>query len=408
MNIIEYFSSFFSTSNLTTLFFFGLGSIGLYFFTRWILIRLVKPLVRKTPTHLDDIFLQTKVIHRISLLFPVLFFLLGIQLNLDQNFEYRVTFERITVSIVIFVLTLTLSGVINALVELSKHLPSTKDKPFKSIAQAVQIVLYSICFVLILSTLLNESPWVFLSGVGAMTAVILLIFKDSILGLVAGIQLSALDMVRVGDWIEIQSHNVDGDVMDITLNTVKVRNFDKTITMIPPYILITHAFKNYRGMMDIGARRIKRSIFIDQTSVSFADKKLIKQWEKISLLETYLSRKQSELEEERRKKPSNSDISINHRNLTNIGTFRIYIEEYLAHHPNIDKNLTLLVRQLQPTPTGIPIEIYAFTNNPEWKKFEQVQSDIFDHLLASIDQFQLRLFQSPGGFDFHSDKKGFF
>lgn len=395
-------------SDLVILGLLFLGSVALYYISRILLLRVIKPFFLKTTTPLDDIFFQTKVVHRLSILMPLLFFLVGFQSLLDRDFAYLLEFERLTVSVIIVVVTAILSAAINALVHLSQYHPSTKDKPFKSIAQAIQLVLYIICIVLVLSTLLNRSPWVFLSGVGAMTAVLLLIFKDSILGLVAGVQLSALDMVRVGDWIEVPSHNVDGDVMDITLNTVKVRNFDKTITMIPPYILISHAFKNYRGMMDTGARRIKRSLFIDQHSVRFATKDDMAKWKNIHILQEYVLRKEQEILAFNAEHASSTKHVVNARNITNIGTFRRYIQAYLEHHPFIEQNLTLLVRQLQPTPEGIPIEIYAFSNDPRWIEYERIQSDIFDHLLASIGEFDLNLFQNPSGSDFRSMKKGLF
>ncbi|MFW5886783.1 MAG: mechanosensitive ion channel family protein, partial [Bacteroidota bacterium] len=238
------------------------------------------------------------------------------------------------------------------------------------------------------------------AGMGALAAVLMLVFKDSILGLVAGIQISAYDMVRIGDWIEMPSHNADGDVIDISLNTVKVQNWDKTITTIPTYALVSESFYNWRGMQEAGGRRIKRNISIDMKSVKFCTKEMLEKFKKIQYLKSYIEDKEKELLEFNKKNNVDEYILVNGRRLTNIGVFRKYLEAYLRNHPHIHKNMTFLVRHLQPTDRGIPVEIYVFANDTVWANYEGIQADIFDHVLAVIPEFGLRVFQSPSGDDF--------
>jgi miniconductance mechanosensitive channel len=250
-----------------------------------------------------------------------------------------------------------------------------------------------------LSITLDKSPWVFLSGLGAMTAVVLLIFKDAILGLVAGIQLSANDMVRPGDWIEMSKYGADGDVMEVTLTTVKVRNWDKTITTIPTYALISDSFRNWRGMTMSGGRRIKRSVWIDVNSIRFCSPEMIEKFERIALLKEYVRSKREELEKYNREQGVDDASPVNGRRMTNVGTFRAYLVQYLRHHPQVHQQLTLLVRQLQPTEKGLPIEVYVFSSDQRWVEYEAIQADIFDHILAVLPEFGLRPFQSPSGAD---------
>jgi miniconductance mechanosensitive channel len=246
---------------------------------------------------------------------------------------------------------------------------------------------------------LDRSPWGIVSGIGALTAVLLLIFRDSILGLVATVQLSGNDMVRVGDWIEMPSYNADGDVIDMSLHTVKVQNWDKTITTIPTHALISDSFRNWRGMQESGGRRIKRSIYIDMNTVRFVDEEMLQKYRKFDYLGEYVDRKLSEIEEYNRNHVRDLSEVVNGRRLTNLGTFRAYVESYLKRHSMISDEMTFLVRQLQPSDRGIPIEIYVFSRDIRWANYEQIQADIFDHLLAVIPEFGLRVYQAPSGND---------
>ena len=282
---------------------------------------------------------------------------------------------------------------LNILERIYRKFEVSRELPIKSFLQVIKIILVLAATILIISTLMNKSPILIFSGLGAMTAIVMLIFKDSILGLVAGIQLSANRMVARGDWIEMPKFGADGEVMEVALTTVKIRNWDKTITTIPTYALISDSFKNWRGMSTSGVRRIKRSVSLDMSSVAFLDADSLTRLRRISLLKNYLADKEKEIEAWNQQ---NADASnpINARSLTNIGTFRAYIREYLKNHPKISENETLLVRQLQPTENGIPIELYVFTTDNRWVNYEDIQSDIFDHLLSVMPEFGLSAFQA--------------
>lgn len=271
--------------------------------------------------------------------------------------------------------------------------------PIRGVFQTIKLVA-SILFALIaISILLNKSPLILLSGLGALSAVIMLVFKDPILGLVAGIQLSANNMLSIGDWLEMPKYGADGEVLEIGLTTVKVQNWDKTITMIPTYALISDSFKNWRGMSQSGGRRIKRSLHIDMSSIHFFSDEEIKHLKSVALLTHYLGKKETDITKYNQSKAIGSSHPINHRRLTNIGTFRAYLVEYLKAHPRINQNMTLLVRQLEPSSLGVPIQIYTFTNTTAWGEYEDIQSDIFDHIFAILNEFGLRQHEAPTGND---------
>ena len=253
--------------------------------------------------------------------------------------------------------------------------------------------------ILAVSLLMDKSPLILLSGLGALSAVLLLVFKDPILGLVAGIQLSANNMLAVGDWLEMPKYGADGDVVDIALTTVKVRNWDKTITTIPTYALISDSFKNWRGMSEAGGRRIKRSIHVEMSSVCFLNKEQLNELKKAQLLSDYITSTISEIEKENADKKADMTVMQNGRRMTNVGTFRKYLVSYLKSHPKIHQSMTLIVRQLEPTTNGLPIEIYAFTNTTSWNAYEDIQSDIFDHIIAVLPAFSLRVHEAPTGND---------
>jgi len=281
---------------------------------------------------------------------------------------------------------------------LSKH-PAFNDKPLTSYFQLIRILLYIVTIILVLSTILGKSPIYFLSAFGAMSAILLLIFKDTILGLVASVQMSSNDMVRVGDWVEMPKFNADGDVIEINLNTVKVQNWDKTITTIPTYYFVTDSFKNWRGMQQSGGRRINRAIFIDAHSVKIVDAEMRKKLEKIQLISDYVKTCQKEIEEFNKQHNIDSSVLINGRQMTNLGVYRKYIESYLKSHPKIKQDMTLIVRQLASDNKGIPMNIYCFTKTTAWAEYESIQADIFDHLYSTASFFDIDIFQEPGGKD---------
>ena len=302
---------------------------------------------------------------------------------------------------IIILSCLAFSSVLNIIERLYQRFEVSRELPIKGILQVLKILLLIAAIIFIISTLIGKSPILLFSGLGAMTAIIILIFKDSILGLVAGIQLSANRMIARGDWIEMPKFGADGEVMEVALTTVKVKNWDKTITTIPTYALISDSFKNWSGMSTSGVRRIKRSVNIDMSTVSFLDTGEMAKMKDIALLTDYLTDKENEIAEWNQHNVSaDKNNKVNARSLTNLGTFRAYIRAYLHNHPKISSEETLLVRQLQPSEYGIPIEIYVFTTDNAWLKHEDIQSDIFDHFLSILPEFGLRAFQSPSDHSF--------
>ena len=295
---------------------------------------------------------------------------------------------------------MTISSFLSGLHDIYYTLPISKNRPISGYIQLVKIIFYFIGGILILSILFDKELGYFFTGLGAFAAVLLLVFKDTILGFVSSIQLSANNMVKPGDWISMPKQNTDGIVLEINLTTVKIQNWDKTISTIPTYSLISESFNNWKGMEESGGRRIKRHLNIDMKSIKFCDDELIQKFMKIKLLNKYLKEKIQEITIENQKKNISSSDNLNLRHLTNIGIFRKYIEEYLSNHPKIHNNMTFLIRQLQPTERGIPLEIYVFSKDQEWVAYEALQSDIFDHLLAILPEFELRVFQNPTGDDF--------
>ena len=368
--------------------------------TRKIIITTITRLAKRSKTLWDDIIVEKKVFHRLSHLAPalVIFYSIGYVLG---NYETLVQFiQGVIYLYIILVSLLVVDSFINALHEIYQTLPISKDRSIKGYIQIVKIIVYAVAIILIISIIAGVSPAKLLAGLGAIAAVLILVFKDTILGFVASIQLSANDMVRIGDWISMPKYGADGTVIEITLNTVKVQNWDKTISTIPTYNLVSESFSNWRGMEESGGRRIKRHINIDMKSVKFCDEKMLKKFSKIHFLKDYIKKKNEEIQQYNEKLAIDSSQIVNGRRLTNIGVFRKYLEQYLAHHPKIHNDMTFLVRQLQPTEIGIPMEIYVFSNDQKWANYEGIQADIFDHILASVHEFELNVFQNPSGEDF--------
>lgn len=295
---------------------------------------------------------------------------------------------------IIFYVIWLISSILNALGDLLFEKDSLKDKPIESYLQVIKIFLYAIGIIILMSILINKSPAVLLGGLGAASAVLMLVFKDTILGFVASIQISTNDMVRIGDWITMKKYDADGDVFAITLTTVKIRNFDKTITTIPPYSLVSESFQNWRGMREIGGRRIKRSIFIKQSSVRFIEnEEELSNFKRVQGIRTYIEARQAEIKKHNIEVGADKSLAVNGRNLTNLGLYRTYIEKYLRDHPDLKKDLAIMVRQLDPTPRGLPLELYVFANTIIWYDYEIIVSDIFDHAIAALKYFDLEVFE---------------
>ena len=364
------------------------------------ILRFVRAIVRKTKNDWDDVFDDKKVFETLSHFAPafVIYFLAPIWLGASQEVVDGI--QRMANVYMIVVGCWVLDAVLNSVLIIYQRYDISRKKPIKGYVQAVKILIYFLTVLFAVSILMNKSPWGFLSVFGGLTAVILLIFKDMILGLVAGIQLTSNDMVARGDWIEMPKYGADGDVIDITLTTVMVKNWDKTITTIPAYALISDSFKNWRGMEESGGRRIKRAFYIDMNSIKFIDEELLNKFKKYDCLKDYLNEKIIEIEEFNKTKNIDTSELVNGRRLTNIGTCRAYIINYLRNHPKIHQDMTFLVRHLAPTEHGLPIEIYVFSNDQVWANYEAIQADIFDHILAVIPEFDLRIFQNPTGSDF--------
>jgi len=382
----------------------GLGLVAVvalmaFYLTRRYLLRIIEKLIRRSRISWDDTLLDRNVFSRASLAAPILAVYYGIALvpNVPEALDRGI--ERLALGALTFVVLLTLSAVLTTANEIYQRFPISRGRPIKGYVQIVKIFVWVVGSVMVVALLLDRSPLVFVTGIGAMTAVLLLIFRDTILSLVASIQIVSNDMVRLGDWIEMPRYGADGDIVDIALHTVKVQNWDKTITTIPTYKLIDESFRNWRGMSESGGRRIKRSIHIDLSSIRFLSEEDIERFSRFALLQEHLQKKLHELEESNRAL-GDEDLVVNARRLTNIGTFRAYLVNYLRQHPRIHtEGMTLMVRQLDPGPEGLPIQIYAFTNTTAWVEYEGIQSDIFDHIAAMIPEFGLRVFQKPAGSD---------
>ena len=358
------------------------------------------PLIKKTTVAWDDQLIEKRVIVRCSHIVPaaVIHFYAP---SLFANFpELVALFSVVVNTYLIIIILFIIDGALNFLRATWEAGPIGKRYPAKSFTQAAKLVINMVGIIFILSAILGKSPLVFFSGLGAITAILLLIFKDAILGLVAGFQLSVNHMVMVGDWIEMPARGADGEVIDVSLTTVKVQNWDKTITTIPTYALISDSFKNWRGMSESGGRRIKRSLNIDMRTIQFADEALLERFKKIRILRPYLEEKLEEIQSYNSEVGDDLDELINGRRLTNIGTFRAYCVAYLKNHQKIHQSgMTLLVRQLAPNEKGLPIELYCFTNDTAWVKFEDIQGDLFDHLLSILPEFGLSPYQTPSGAD---------
>lgn len=369
------------------------------FIVKRVLVRGLYRLFRNVPQTQQALNPENSVIARLANVVPALIISLGIKLVPGLPEGLVTVIQNVAGAFIVLTIALAVGNVLNLVNELYERRPDANQRPIKGYLQVVKIGVYGVATILIIATLVDRSPLILLSGLGAMAAVLMLIFQDTLLSLVASVQISSNDIIRIGDWVEMPQLNADGDVIDIALHTVKVQNWDKTITTIPTKRFMTDPFKNWRGMQESGGRRIKRSIMIDQQSIHFLSAEEVGRLSRFRLLGSYLEQKQKEIDAWNQQLAEQGKEPVNTRRITNIGTFRAYVDQYLRSHGGIHQGMTLMVRQLSPTPEGLPIELYCFTNNTAWVVYEGIQSDIFDHLLAILPEFGLRVYQQPSGLD---------
>lgn len=364
------------------------------------MLRAVVRFIKNNRYTWDDTLVKNKLFPNLSWYVPLLAFFLSQDLLLQQDGSTAILFKRILLVGFVIVTVRCIVSLLNSINDIYRTLRSEGGASIRGYIDAAKIISYIMGAIFILSILTDKSPWGLLSILGGLTAITMLVFKDTILGFVASIQLTATDMVRIGDWIEMPSYGADGDVIDLSIHSVRVRNWDKTITTIPTYALIANSFKNWRGMSESGGRRIKRSINIDMQSIRFITDEELEKLSKITLLRDYITVKQQEIERYNQEHAVDTSVLINGRRQTNIGIFRAYIIAYLKNHPKIHQNMTFLVRHLQPGEFGLPVQVYVFSNDQVWANYEAIQADVFDHILAALPLFDLRVFQNPSGYDF--------
>lgn len=367
------------------------------FIAKKIVVRGIRKVISKMRFANSEILSQHHVIHRVANIVPAIVIMNGIVTVPHLSTKIINLIQMAAQAFIFLTIALAISELLNVFNQVYQRNPKSRNKPIKGYLQLVKLIIYIVCGLMILGTFLQKDVFTLLAGFGAMAAVLMLVFQNTILSLVASVQISSYDMVRIGDWIEMPSLNADGDVIDMSLHTITVQNFDKTFTTIPTNKLVTDTFKNWRGMQLAGVRRMKRSIFIDQASIDFITPEQQQKLKNFLLLNQYLDQKQTELD--RFNQQFENQAVYNQRRLTNIGTFRAYVEHYLQQHSGIAQNHSLIVRQMQPTSEGLPLEIYAFTNTTVWTDFEAIQSDIFDHLMAIVPEFGLKIYQAPSGSD---------
>lgn len=368
---------------------------------RNILLKVLIRLVKKTKATWDDIVFDRKVlIHLSRMVAPVIIYIFVPVAFAETGSSTLAFIQRICLIYIIITFLSFINSFLKAVYSVYSEKEHLRDRPLKGMLQTVQVTLWFIGAIIVVSILINKSPVSLLAGLGASAAILMLVFKDSIMGFVSGVQLSANNMLKVGDWIAMPKYGADGTVVEVTLNTVKVRNWDNTITTIPPYLLVSDSFQNWRGMQESGGRRIKRSINIDMNSVCFCTPEMLEKYRKIGLLRDYVEHTEKVIQEYNEEHHIDNSILVNGRRQTNLGVFRAYLTAYLRSLPAVNQELTCMVRQLQPTDHGIPMELYFFCAIKDWIPYEGVQADVFDHVLAIIPEFDLQVFQSPSGRDF--------
>lgn len=377
-------------------------SLAVFFIASRIVLGIVERIAHKTKAQWDDKIVRSRAHSWVAHLAPALvIYLLASTALGGWNTAIEIVLAATQIYMIVVVL-LALDALLNVALEIYNDFPVSREIPLKSFVQVAKLILYILAAVVVISTLVSKSPIYLLSGMGVLASVLILVFKDAILGFVAGIQLSANRMLAKGDWIEMPKCGADGDVLEVALTTVKVQNWDKTITTIPTYTLITDSFKNWRGMSESGGRRIKRSVYVDLNTIKRCTPEMLERFKRIKYIADYVEDKSQELARWNQERGIDMSDVANARHLTNVGTFRAYIRSYLENHPQINGDMTLLVRHLQATTEGLPIQIYCFCRDKAWANYERIQADIFDHILAIAPEFDLRIFQNPTGSDFRA------
>ena len=372
-----------------------------YLLAKHFILKGLTAIISRTSTKWDDIVLRKKVFNRLVYLVPAIVIYISISIPFAGYDWFIALISGLVLIYMIAMGILAIDAFLNASLAIYRTYEISNKIPIKGFVQVFKIIIYFTSAIFIISILLNKTPVYLFSSLGAITAILMFIFKDAILGFVAGIQLSANRMLANGDWIEMPKYGADGDIIEIALTTVKVQNWDKTITTIPTYALITESFKNWRGMSESGGRRIKRSISIDMNTIRFCTEDMLDRFSKIQYISSYIEKMKIEVHENNKLEQVDYSNLVNGRRMTNIGTFRAYVKSYLFNHPMINKEMTFLIRQLAPTEHGLPIEIYVFSKDQEWATYEDIQANIFDHILAVLPEFDLRVFQDPSGMDFN-------
>ena len=387
-------------------------AVGVDYLCQAILVGGMRQYTRRKPHLWNTLLMKRKVFHNLIHTIPAILVYALLPMAFMRGKELLVISQKACAIYIIFSLLLAINGILLMIMDIYDGKETMKNRPMKGFIQVLQVLLFFIGGIVIISILVNKSPASLFAGLGASAAILMLVFKDSIMGFVSGVQLSANDMLKVGDWIEMPKYGANGTVIEVTLNTVKVRNWDNTITTIPPYLLVSDSFQNWRGMRESGGRRVKRSINIDMTSVRFCTPEMLAKYRKIQLLKDYVEQTEEVIEKYNVENGIDNSILVNGRRQTNLGVFRAYLTAYLKSLPDVNQELTCMVRQLQPTDRGIPIELYFFCALKDWVPYEGVQADVFDHVLAIIPEFDLQVFQSPSGRDFQrvlpaaSEEKG--
>jgi len=374
----------------------------LFVLARKFINEVLKSIAHRTKSTWDDILLERHVFDRLAYLAPVYvaYFLIP---TVFEPYPDLILFFLLVLRIsTIIIVMLVLTAFLNAVLAIYQQYEISKSRPIKGYIQVLKIMVFTLAGISIISVLVGKSATLLIGGLGAFSAVVLLVFKDSILGLVAGVQLTANDMLRTGDWISLPKFDADGTVMDITLTTIKIQNWDNSISTVPAYSLFSDSFKNWRGMQESGGRRIKRSVNIDMKSIKFCTPQLLEKFENFQYISQYVKQKELEIQQFNKDRNVNPAFTVNGRRQTNIGVFRAYLKAYLQSRNDISNTMTTIIRQLQPTETGLPMEVYCFSKIKEWEEFEGISADIFDHIFAVIPEFELRVFQNPTGDDFRA------
>ncbi len=367
---------------------------------RRILLQRVTVWIQNNRYRWDDPLASSRLLTKISWFVPLTLLSLAIEAFLDPLTKLHLIARQFVMAGFVIVIVLSLNSLLSAVNDIYRILKKQRGSTLKGYTDAGKILVYILGTIFLISIFSGRSPWGILSVLGGLTAVTMLVFKDSILGFVASVQLTSTDMVRIGDWIEMSQYGADGDVIDMSINTIRVQNWDKTITTIPTYALVSSSFRNWRGMSESGGRRIKRAIAIDISSIRFCDEEMLEKFSRFALIADYVQKKQQEIRTYNTSHQFDESCLVNGRRQTNVGIFRAYIIAYLRNNPNVHDRMTFLVRQLAPMDRGLPLEIYVFSRDQAWANYEAIQADIFDHLLAAAPEFGLRIFQSPSGYDF--------